>query len=93
MRFAGGASSIRFYCFLVHCMQGDTISVLLDCNLFEINISYGFRNIKAICQQPSAQLIVTLISRISMVTNRKRFYCTGSGRGRKDGVMRFVCTR
>ena len=39
------------------------VHVLLDCNLFEIDISYGFRNIKAInllCQQPSAQLIVTL---------------------------------
>ena len=39
------------------------VHVLLDCNLFEINISYGFRNIAAInllCQQPSVQLIVTL---------------------------------
>ena len=39
------------------------VHVLLDCNLFEISISYGFRNIKAInslCQQPSARLIVTL---------------------------------
>ena len=37
--------------------------VLFDCNLFEINISYGFGDNKAInllCQQPSAQLIVTL---------------------------------
>ena len=40
------------------------VHVLLDCNLFEISISYGFRNIKTInslCRQPSAQLIVTLI--------------------------------
>ena len=39
------------------------IHVLLDCNLFEINISYGFLNIKTInslCQQPLVQLIVTL---------------------------------
>ena len=38
--------------------------MLLDCNLFEISISYGFRNIKTInslSQKPSAQLIVTLI--------------------------------
>ena len=37
--------------------------VLFNCNLFEINISYRFGDIKAInllCQQPSAQLIVTL---------------------------------
>ena len=35
--------------------------MLLDCNLFEINISSSFRNIKAsLCKQPSVQLIVTL---------------------------------
>ena len=41
--------------------------VLLDCNLFEINVSYGFGNIKAINllrQQPSAQLIITLRLRV-----------------------------
>ena len=40
------------------------VHVLLNCNLFEININSGFRNIKAInslYQQPSAQLIVTLM--------------------------------
>ena len=36
------------------------VHVLLECNLFEMNISYVFRNIKALCQQPSAQLIITL---------------------------------
>ena len=42
------------------------VHVLLECNLFEINISYGFQNIKAInllhqqLSQPSAQLTVTL---------------------------------
>ena len=38
--------------------------MLLDCNLLEINISYGFGNIKAInllCQQPAVQLVVTLM--------------------------------
>ena len=44
------------------------VHVLLDCNLFEINISYSFRNIKAInllCKQPLAQLIVILITSLS----------------------------
>ena len=37
--------------------------VLFNCNLFENNISYGFGDIKTInllCQQPPAQLIITL---------------------------------
>ena len=41
-----------------------SFNVLLDCNLFEINISYGLGDIKAInllCQQPPAWLIVTLM--------------------------------
>ena len=39
------------------------VRVLLDCNLFETNISYSFWNIaiNLLCQQPSVQLIVTLI--------------------------------
>ena len=42
------------------------VHVLLDCNLYEVKESYSFRNIKVInllCQQPSAQLIVTLIKK------------------------------
>ena len=35
------------------------VHVLLDCNLFEINIGYGFLNINLL-QQPSVQLTVTL---------------------------------
>ena len=49
--------------------------MLLDCNLFEINISYGFGDIKAInllCQQPPAQLIVTL--RHALMTFREFVY-------------------
>ena len=47
------------------------VHVLLDCNLFEINISYIFRNIKAIDllrQQPSVQLIVTLSENQTILT-------------------------
>ena len=39
------------------------LSCAIGLQLFEMNISYGFGNIKAInllCQQPSSQLIVTL---------------------------------
>ena len=52
-RSALGRSTVIIYFF----------HVLFDCNLFKINISYGFGDIKAInllCQQPSAQLIITL---------------------------------
>ena len=49
--------------------------VLLDYNLFEMNISYSFGHIKAInllCQQPSAQLIVTLtILHVNSLTSLK----------------------
>ena len=71
--------------------------MLLDCNLFEINISYGFRNIKAInslCQQPSAQLIVTLIeypeegvcSKAEVNRCRSLEWSTGPGIG-FDGIV------
>ena len=49
------------------------VHVLLDCNLFEINISYGFRNINLLCQQPLAQLIITL----TMLHN-KTMHCHSS---------------
>jgi len=36
------------------------LSCAVDCNLFEMNISYGLE-INLLCQQLSAQMIVTLI--------------------------------
>ena len=61
VRLVAGLNALRQTLFCLRIMY--FFRVLLDCNLFEINISYGFGNIKAInllCQQPSAQLIVTL---------------------------------
>ena len=49
--------------------------MLLECNLFEINISYGFGDIKAInllCQQLPAQLVVSL--RQALITFREFVY-------------------
>ena len=61
------AGSIVLRRFQTEAVLSYFFHVFLDCNLFEINISYDFQNIKAInllCQQPSAQLIVTLNSTI-----------------------------
>ena len=47
-----GAFKQKFFCL-------QSFHVLLDCNLLEINISYGFGNIKVVHllrQQPVAQL-------------------------------------
>ena len=65
VRLVAGLNALRLFKTDFFCLRiMYFFHVLLDCNLFEMNISYGFGNIKAInllCQQPSVQLIVTLI--------------------------------
>ena len=53
--------------------------VLLDCILFEINISYSFGDIKAInllCQQPLTQLIITLKRKEQLQSTHKQAQCS-----------------
>ena len=61
VRLIAGLNALGLFTTEAFCLQIIYFfHVLFDYNLFEINISYGFGDIKAInllCQQPSAQLI------------------------------------